>query len=69
MTKQEIVETLQEITGMALMLGLSAPEQIRPLDGVFSHKFGADIMNAFYRTLDRNPVIYNKIAQALEAAE
>ena len=69
MNKQEIVETIQEITGMALMLGLSSPEQIKPLDGLFSHKFGSDIMNAFYRTLTRNPVIYNKIAQALEAAE
>jgi len=69
MNKQEIVETLQEITGMAMTLGLSAPEQIRPLDGVFSFKFGGDVMNAFYQTLETNKVIRNKIAQALEAAE
>jgi hypothetical protein len=65
MNRQEIVETIQEITGMAMMLGLSTPEQIRHCDPAFSNHFGADTMTAFYLTIDRNPVIRNKIAQGL----
>jgi hypothetical protein len=68
MNKQEIVETIQEITGMAMMLGLTAPEQIQNYDSVFSQKFGADIMQAFYQTTLKNKSpIYSMICQALEA--
>jgi hypothetical protein len=67
MNKQEIVETIQEITGMALMLGLTTPEQIQNYDALFSEKFGADIMNAFYQTTLKNKSpIYTMICQALE---
>lgn len=68
MNKQEIVETIQEITGMAMMLGLTAPEQIQNYDVLFSEKFGADIMQAFYQTTLKNKSpIYVMIRQALEA--
>jgi hypothetical protein len=68
MNKQEIVETIQEITGMAMMLGLTAPEQIQNYDALFSEKFGADIMQAFYQTTLKNKSpIYNMISQALKA--
>jgi hypothetical protein len=68
MNKQEIVETMQEITGMAMMLGLTTPEQIQRYDAVFSAKFGDDIMNAFYQTTLKNKSpIYSMICQALEA--
>lgn len=69
MNKQEIVETIQEITGMALLLGLTVPEHIKNYHAVFSDKFGDDIMNAFYTiTLNKQTPIYHKIKQALEAA-
>lgn len=68
MKNQEIVEIIQEITGMAMMMGLTAPEQIQNYDPVFSQKFGADIMQAFYKTtLANKSPIYSKIRQALEA--
>ena len=68
MNKQEIVETIQEITGMAIVLGLTAPEHIRNYHTVFSDKFGDDIMNAFYTTtLNKQTPIYHMIKQALEA--
>ena len=70
MNKQEIVETLQEITSMAILLGLTAPEHIKNYHSVFSDKFGDDIMNALYTTtLNKQTPIYLKIKQALEAAQ
>jgi hypothetical protein len=68
MNRQEIVETIQEITGMAMMLGLTAPEQIQNYDALFSEKFGVGIMQAFYQTtLANKSPIYSMIRQALEA--
>jgi hypothetical protein len=70
MNRQEIVETIQEITGMAVMLGLTTPEQIHNYDAVFSEKFGAGTMAAFYQTTVKNKSpIYLMICQALEAHE
>ena len=67
MNKQEIVKTIQEITGMAMMMGLTTPEQIQNYNPVFSQKFGADIVQAFYKTtLANKSPIYSMIRQALE---
>jgi hypothetical protein len=69
MTPQEIVETIQEIAGFAMLMGLTDSSQIETYDIAFSDKFGADIMQAFYRTLKRNNTIRNKIDQGLLSAK
>jgi len=68
MKVKQIAETIQEIAGMAMMLGLTTPEQIQNYDAVFSKKFGADVMNAFYKTvLQNNSPVYLLVLQALQA--
>jgi hypothetical protein len=64
MTPQEIVETIQEIAGFAMLLGLTDSSQIERNDTAFSAKFGADIMRAFYETIKHNQ-IRDLIDQAL----